>query len=71
MTDSKPAGRGPAPCVLALALLLGGTLSSAAQAAAEDVERLGKDLTCLGADPTGNADGSIPPFTGQWLGAPP
>ncbi|HEY2978453.1 MAG TPA: DUF1329 domain-containing protein [Burkholderiaceae bacterium] len=35
-----------------------------------EIERLGKDLTCVGAERAGNADGSIPPYAGKWLGAP-
>ncbi|HQQ74642.1 MAG TPA: DUF1329 domain-containing protein, partial [Pseudomonadales bacterium] len=33
-------------------------------------EKLGRELTPMGANPKGNADGSIPPFTGTLLGAP-
>ncbi|SFU14220.1 DUF1329 domain-containing protein [Pseudomonas marincola] len=47
-------------------------LSSAVYAAAtpEEIARLGKDLTCVGAEKAGNADGSITEWTGKWLGAP-
>lgn len=34
-----------------------------------DLARLGKDLTCAGAEKAGNEDG-VAPFTGKWLGAP-
>lgn len=73
MTDSIAARRGlPGNCrSVALGLLLGAAAPGLALAALEDVERLGKDLTCMGADPSGNADGSIPAFAGKWLGAPP
>lgn len=54
-----------------LALLLGCSVIGTASAAPEDLARLGKDLTCLGADKSGNADGSIPPYSGKWLGVPP
>ena len=54
-----------------LGLLLGCSAIGTANAAPEDVERLGKDLTCVGADKSANADGSIPAFSGKWLGVPP
>ena len=41
-----------------------------AKATAEEVARLGKDLTCVGAEKAGNADGSIPAWSGKWLGKP-
>ena len=41
-----------------------------AKATPAEIERLGKDLTCVGAERAGNADGSIPPYAGKWLGAP-
>ncbi|MGB8972042.1 MAG: DUF1329 domain-containing protein, partial [Pseudomonas capeferrum] len=41
-----------------------------AGAPAQDVARLGKDLTVVGADQAGNADGSIPPYEGG-LNTPP
>ncbi|MGV2481292.1 UNVERIFIED_CONTAM: DUF1329 domain-containing protein, partial [Salmonella enterica subsp. enterica serovar Weltevreden] len=31
----------------------------------------GDKLTCMGAERAGNADGSIPEFSGKWLGAAP
>ena len=54
-----------------LAAALGSVFIVTAQAAPEDVARLGSELTCLGADKSGNADGSIPPYSGKWLGVPP
>lgn len=54
-----------------VALLLGCLAASPGHAAPEDVERLGTELTCVGADKRGNADGSIGPYAGQWLGVPP
>ena len=41
-----------------------------AKVPAADAERLGKDLTCVGAEKAGNKDGSIPEFSGKWLGTP-
>jgi hypothetical protein len=36
----------------------------------KQIARLGRELTPMGANPKGNANGSIPPFTGTILGAP-
>jgi hypothetical protein len=41
-----------------------------AKVPASEADRLGKDLTCTGGIKAGNADGSIPEFTGKWLGKP-
>ncbi len=57
--------------VVCLCLLLSGiAVNGWAQATAEDVARLGKDLTPLGAEKTGNADGTIPAWEGGII-APP
>ncbi|WP_167855004.1 DUF1329 domain-containing protein [Mangrovimicrobium sediminis] len=37
----------------------------------EQAQRLGKDLTPFGAEVAGNADGSIPAWSGKWRGVPP
>jgi len=52
--------------VLSIALLIGAILASSALAKSspEEAARLGKDLTPLGAEMAGNADGSIPAWTG-------
>ncbi len=42
-----------------------------AKATPEEIARLGQDLTCIGAEKAGNADGSIPEYSGKWLGVPP
>jgi len=57
--------------LLGLALQFG--LAGVALAAASEAEiaRLGQDLTCVGAEKVGNADGSIPEWSGKWLGVPP
>jgi hypothetical protein len=54
-----------------LAGLLG--LCPLAQAALSEAElaRLDQDLTPVGAERAGNADGSIPGWSGQWRGTPP
>lgn len=59
-----------------IALPAAAFLAFAVQAAwaarpAADAERLGKDLTCVGAEKAGNKDGSIPEWSGKWLGTPP
>lgn len=61
----------------ALRLLVTGcavmTLVSEGQAkvTADEAARLGNDLTCLGAEKAGNKEGTIPPYSGKWHGAPP
>ena len=55
---------------LGASVLLCATAAQAKVSAAE-AERLGKDLTCIGAEKAGNKDGSIPAFSGKWLGTPP
>ena len=43
-----------------------------AKVSEEEAARLnGKDLTHFGAEVAGNADGSIPAWTGKWKGLPP
>ena len=58
-----------APMALAAGLLAAGLAQ--AKVPASEAERLGKDLTCTGAIKAGNKEGTIPEFTGKWLGAPP
>lgn len=54
----------------ALALpLAAGTVH--AKATTDEIARLGKDLNCIGAEKAGNADGTIPEWSGKWLGVPP
>jgi len=38
---------------------------------AAEAAKLGKELTCMGAEAGPNADNSIPAFSGKWLGTPP
>lgn len=54
---------------LGLAALMS-TATLSAHAANDDADRLGKDLTCMGAEVAGNADGSIPAYSGKWVGVP-
>jgi hypothetical protein len=57
--------------VLSSALLLAATASAACAAvSAADAARLGQDLTPLGAEAKGNADGTIPAWTGGITAAP-
>ncbi|CCG41249.1 DUF1329 domain-containing protein [Magnetospirillum molischianum] len=55
----------------ALALMFGGACSAWAAATPEELARLGKDLTPVGAEVAGNADGSIPAWTGGLKTPPP
>lgn len=42
-----------------------------AKVSAAEADKLGKELTCTGAVKAGNAEGTIPAFTGKILGVPP
>lgn len=42
-----------------------------AKVSAEQTAKLGQELTCIGAEASANADGTIPAFSGKWLGTPP
>ncbi|SDH70813.1 DUF1329 domain-containing protein [Pseudomonas panipatensis] len=55
---------------LAALLMLTSQCALAAVSAVE-AEKLGRELTCIGAEKAGNADGSIPAYSGAWLGTPP
>ena len=55
--------------VVAANVLLSAGLAQAA-ATPEEIAKLGKELTCVGAEKAGNADGSITEWTGKWLGWP-
>lgn len=57
--------------LLGLALQFGVAGVALAAATEADISRLGQDLTCVGAEKAGNADGSIPEWSGKWLGVPP
>lgn len=54
--------------IVAHIMLEGSQLQAAAMP--EEIARLGNDLTCVGAEKAGNADGSLTAWTGKWLGAP-
>lgn len=53
---------------LAVAMLMAG--SALAKVPAAEAEKLGKELTCVGAEKAGSKDG-VPEYTGKWLGTPP
>lgn len=57
-----------AALMLCMGLMAG---SAFAKVPAAEADKLGKELTCTGAIKAGNADGSIPAFTGKILGVPP
>ncbi|MBS0467152.1 MAG: DUF1329 domain-containing protein [Proteobacteria bacterium] len=57
----------------ALLVLAAGVLAAGAvfaKASPEEVDKLGKTLTCTGGEKAGTASG-VPEFTGKWLGTPP
>lgn len=54
--------------VLALGCLTAG--AAMAKVSAEEADKLGKSLTCVGAEKAGSANG-VPEYVGKWLGAPP
>ncbi|GAB3630308.1 hypothetical protein PTE30175_03623 [Pandoraea terrae] len=61
------------PTLRAFALVASATFAIAAFAklSPEEVKQLDGPLTPMGAERAGNADGSIPAWTGKFLGAPP
>ncbi|MCR9106182.1 MAG: DUF1329 domain-containing protein [Gammaproteobacteria bacterium] len=66
-SDSKGLMTGRKTVVGALAAVLAGCLMSASASAGvspEEAARLGKDLTVMGAEEAGNAEGTIPAFNG-------
>ena len=58
----------PVMTTIALSLM---TSTAMAKVSEAEAAKLGKELTCVGAEAAGNADGSIPAFSGKWLGKPP
>lgn len=57
-----------APLVVAMSLMLSG--AAIAKVPAAEADKLGKELTCVGAEKAGSKDG-VPEYTGKWLGTPP
>lgn len=59
------------PRIITAAVLLAlGAQGAWAKVSAAEAEQLGKSLTCMGAEKAGNKDGSIPDYSGKWLGVP-
>jgi hypothetical protein len=56
---------------LATAALCLTTQAASAKVSVEEAVQLGNELTCLGAEKAANKDGSIPAYSGKWLGTPP
>ena len=59
--------------MLAVAVTANSGLMGYAHAAVspQEAAKLGKELTCVGAEQAGNAEGTIPPYTGKYLGEVP
>jgi hypothetical protein len=57
--------------VAGLASALLATCLTHAKVPEEEAARLGKDLTPFGGEVAGNADGTIPEWSGKWRGVPP
>ncbi len=55
---------------LAVAVGLVVATSAWAKVPASEADKLGKELTCVGAIKAGNKEGTIPEYTGKWVGAP-
>lgn len=55
---------------LILALMLGNSASVLAKVSPAEAAKLGKELTCMGAEAAGNQAGTIPAYSGKWLGIP-
>ena len=58
-----------APLGVAVGLLLAG--AAIAKVPAAEAEKLGKELTCVGAEKVASKDGLVPEYSGKWLGTPP
>ena len=58
----------PVMATVALAVAGGQAVAKVSDA---EAAKLGKELTCIGAEMAGNKDGTIPAFSGKWLGTPP
>jgi hypothetical protein len=56
---------------LAASIALALSASAYAKVSPEEAAKLGNELTCMGGVAAGNEAGTIPPFSGKWLGTPP
>lgn len=70
MIDLMPSLSHTRTLVLTLAGMLAIALTASGKTSAEQLERLGKDLTPVGAERAGNKDGSIPAWSGGVVKAP-
>lgn len=57
------------PVALVTGLMMAG--AALANVPAAEADKLGRELTCVGAEKAGNRDGTISAYTGKWLGTPP
>lgn len=57
--------------IFTLASALAFPAASLAAVSPEEAEKLGNELTCVGAERAGNAEGTIPEYTGKYLGKVP
>ncbi|PSL10854.1 uncharacterized protein DUF1329 [Marinobacterium halophilum] len=57
------------PIAASVALTLSAT--AYAKVSPEEAAKLGNELTCMGGVAAANEAGTIPPFSGKWLGTPP
>ncbi|BDM64314.1 hypothetical protein NFHSH190041_17660 [Shewanella sp. NFH-SH190041] len=55
---------------LLTAMLVSVSGAAFAKVSQEQADKLGNELTCVGAIAAGNKAGTIPPFSGKWLGTP-
>lgn len=60
-----------ASMALAIASVLALPSAAFAAVSAEEAAKLGNELTCVGAERAGNAEGTIPEYTGKYLGKVP
>lgn len=58
------------PTVVVSALLCSSSVALA-KVSPEEAAKLGESLTCMGAEAGANKAGTIPAYTGKWLGTPP
>ncbi|MCP2067549.1 UNVERIFIED_ORG: hypothetical protein J2Y84_002875 [Pseudomonas reinekei] len=56
--------------LLGVGMLTALSPSAWAKVSPEEAARLGHELTCAGAERAGNAEGTIPAFSGKWVGTP-
>lgn len=58
-------------CAIALGSFLAVPVTTHAAVSQEKADKLGKELTCIGAKAAGNEEGTIPAFTGKYVGEVP